>query len=289
MEHGAGRDRSCVLRASRLFDMHVHTVNSPDASLPELDLARRAVLEGLAGIGFVAHLDFHPGDFCTGFFNGDRYTASVSEARQAHPDLVVMCGVEIGEPHLFSPLAREALHGRNIDFITGALHWVDDQLILEPEAFSVTPALTVMERYYRTTLDMLENPGFHVLAHLGLFRRGMAMAGLDPSLDETRLMPALLQDVLGRVVEKGVILELNTSGLRRKERITYPSLPVLELYRSLGGNLVTLGSDTHGDPWVFYGLEEGRGLLLSAGFDSCCYMDAGRQRFRPLQASGPAS
>lgn len=262
--------------------MHVHTVNSRDASLSELDLADRAVTEGLAGIGFVAHLDFHPGDHCTGFFNRERYAAAVSGAAQAQPGLSVMLGVEMGEPHLFGPRAMEELRGGKPDFITGALHWLDDRLILEPEAFRTTPALTVIEEYYRTTLRMLDEPCFHVLAHMGLFRRGMAMAGLDTDLDETRLMPGLLQDVLGRMVEKGVILELNTSGLRRKERLTYPALPVLEMYRSLGGELAALGSDTHGDPWVFYGLEQGRALLLEAGFRSCCRITGGKSVQYPL-------
>jgi len=46
---------------------------------------------------------------------------------------------------------------------------------------------------------------------------------------------------------------------------------------------VTLGSDTHNDPWVFFGLEEGRKLLLESGFESCRYLQAGELRSYPLQ------
>ncbi len=260
---------------SPLLDMHVHTTNSPDASLSECELSSRASAAGLRGIGFVAHLDFHPDDFCTGFFNGDRYTASIEEARRLAPELTILRGVEVGEPHLYGRKALDAIGGKGYDFVTGALHWIEGALILEPEAFRTTSVQALVERYYRTTLEMLSEPAFHVLAHLGLFRRGMAMAGLDPSFDETVFCPGLVQDVLGRLIAHGVILELNTSGLRRKEHLTYPTVAVLELYRSLGGSLVTLGSDTHGDPWVFYGLEEGRRMLTNAGFESCSYMQQG--------------
>jgi len=266
-----------------LIDMHVHTTNSPDAALTESELARRASGEGLFGLGFVAHLDFHPCDSCTGFFDGERYRAAVRDAQSHNPELLILCGVEVGEPHLYGSMAAETMRGRNFDFVIGALHWLDDQLILGPDAFKKASCLELIERYYRTTLEMLRDPQFDVLAHLGIFRRGMALAGLDTSVDETLLWPGLVQDVLGAVIARGIILELNTSGLRRREKTTYPSIPVLNLYRSMGGRHVTLGSDTHNDPWVFFGLEEGRKLLLESGFESCRYLQAGELRSYPLQ------
>jgi histidinol-phosphatase (PHP family) len=258
-----------------LFDLHVHTVNSPDASLSEDELAQRAAAEGLSGVGFVAHLDLNPDDACHGFFQGERYTDAVRKADREHPEITVLCGVEVGEPHLYGRRSSEMMRGGGYDFVTGALHWVDDLLVLDPEPFRGENPLRLAERYYRTTLEMLAKPGFDVLAHMGIFRRGMAMAGFDTSLDETVLWPGLLQDVLGRLIETGVILEVNTSGLRRREHITYPTPRVLDLYRSMGGRLVTLGSDTHGDPWVFYGLSEGLQLLLELGFDRCHYIRRG--------------
>lgn len=267
---------------SPLFDIHVHTTNSPDATLTESELAQRASVAGLAGLGFVAHLDFHPSDSCTGFFDGPRYQAAVRDAQSQNPELKVLCGVEVGEPHLYGESAMDTIRGRNFDFVTGALHWLDDHLVLGPDVFKEVSYLKVVERYYRTTLKMLESPQFDVLAHLGIFRRGMALAGLDTSIDETLLWPGLLEDVLGAVIARGIVLELNTSGLRRREKTTYPSPPVLEFYRALGGTHVTLGSDTHRDPWVFYGLEEGRRILLGAGFESCRYLHAGELKSYPL-------
>lgn len=270
----------------RLFDMHVHTRNSPDATLSESELAGRASAAGLAGLGFVAHLDFHPMDSCTGFFDGAGYQASVRTARTEFPGLPLLCGVETGEPHLYWSEAAGIIRGKGFDYVTGALHWLDDLLVLGPEAFRKASPLDIVERYYRTTLEMLRNPEFNILAHLGIFRRGMALAGLETDFDETALWPGLLQDVLGSIIARGIVLELNTSGLRRRERTTYPTIPVLELYRSMGGRNVTLGSDTHGDPWVFYGLEEGARLLRETGFDSCLCVRSGEPESYPLTSSG---
>ncbi len=268
-----------------LFDLHVHTANSPDASLSEGELAERASAAGLGGVEFVAHLDLNPADACCGFFREERYRNAVREAGLRHPEITVLCGVEVGEPHLYGAVAAEILRGHGYDFVTGALHWVDDLLVLDPGAFRREDPLRLVERYYMTTLKMLERPSFDVLAHMGIFRRGMAMAGLDTSLDETALWPDLLQDVLGRLIEKDVILELNTAGLRRLEGVTYPSPPVLALYRSMGGRLVTLGSDTHGEPWVFYGLSEGCNLLVEHGFKHCYYLRSGEPSSYPIDGA----
>lgn len=263
--------------------MHVHTLNSPDARLSEDELAERALEEGLAGLGFVAHLDFEPEDPCCGFFDGERYRGAVLSAAEKHPETVILLGLEVGEPHLYHDQVEQTIDREDYDFVTGALHWVGDLSPLFPEAFRREPAMKLIELYYRATLDMVRKGSFHILAHMGLFRRGMALAGLDPSLDETRLWPGLIEEILGTMIERKIVLELNTSGLRRRERMTYPDRPVLEMYRALGGRLVTLGSDTHDDPWVFYGLEEGRRRLIGAGFEDCCYLKGGEGLVHPLQ------
>ncbi len=267
---------------ANIVDMHVHTTNSPDAELSEEELARRAVEAGLGGVGFVAHVDFHPKDFCSGYFSPDRYDGAFEEARRAFPGLRILKGLEIGEPHRYEQQARELVQGRRYDFVTGGLHWVGDRMVLDAGGFEGTDPRTLVEEYYRQLLQMASSCGMEILAHVGIFRRGLAKAGLDTSLDETALWPGLLAELLTAMIDRGIALEVNTSGLRRPELVTYPTARVLRMYGSLGGRLVTLGSDTHSDPWVFYGLEEGAGLLRSCGFESVCYFEGGEPVPVPL-------
>jgi histidinol-phosphatase (PHP family) len=109
------------------------------------------------------------------------------------------------------------------------------------------------------------------------------MAGLDHAFDETVLWPDLVAGVLSAVVERDMALELNTSGLRRKETTTYPTPRVLGLYRELGGSRVTLGSDSHRDPHVFFGLDTGRKILLEKGFEETCIYSMREPRPVPLK------
>ncbi|MBN1433271.1 hypothetical protein JW921_00825 [Candidatus Fermentibacterales bacterium] len=270
-----------------IYDMHVHTSNSPDADFPESLLASRAADAGLSGVGFVAHVDYHPRDFCYAWFDAARYDEAFAKAVESRGSdgPVLLKGIEIGEPHRFGERAMEAASGYDYDFVVGALHWVGEELVLEKEPFEArADPMGLVEEYLRQSIEMVETGGFDVLAHLGIFRRGMTQAGLDlRELDETRLFPDLVRQLLSSMVERGVALELNTSGLRRDERVTYPVPPVLALYRSLGGTRVTLGSDTHRDPWVFYGLGEGVDMLLEAGFGTALLYRRGEPVEYPLR------
>jgi histidinol-phosphatase (PHP family) len=251
-----------------LVDMHVHSTSSPDASLPEEELAGRAVAAGLVAVGFVAHVDFHPKDYCVGAFHADGYDEAFGLALEtAGGSVKLLKGIETGEPHRFARQIARATAGSSYDFILGALHWVGDQQILDPEPFRRSNPLELVEGYYRELLVIARTCDIDVLAHAGIFRRGMAIAGLDTSFDETVLWPGLISEVMEALIQRGIALELNTSGLRRPEMVTYPTPQVLSLYRALGGSNVTLGSDTHSDPWVFYGLAEGVRLLKRTGFE----------------------
>jgi len=252
-----------------LIDMHVHATSSPDASMSEEELAGTAVSRGLGGLGFVAHVDFHPLDYCADAFSPDGYERAYRLAMSRHGDsLRLMQGQEVGEPHLFGARVLEAIGDREYDFVTGAVHWVGDLQILEPGPFEGGDPMGVVAGYYEELLEMVRRSDIDVAAHVGIFRRGMARAGLDTSFDETEIWPGLLRDLADELVGRDIALEINTSGLRRPEAVTYPAPAFLDLFLEAGGKSFTLGSDTHSEPWVFYGLEDGAALLRNRGVDS---------------------
>lgn len=251
-----------------LSDMHVHTSDSPDADIPAWSLVQKGIENNLGAIGFVAHLDLNPEDFCYGSFNAGTYDESITRARiESGGRVSVMKGLEVGEPHIYEEQVKKLVDYSNYDFITGALHSVKGiGMILGKEVFADGHSLEIVEEYYAETLRMVEVSDIDILAHLGLFRRGLALAGLKYDFNELQLWPETIDKILRVLIDRGIALELNTSGLRRKEKVTYPTPAILERFRGLGGTLVTVGSDTHREPHVFFGLERGAALLLKTGF-----------------------
>lgn len=242
-------------------------------------------MEGLDGVGFVAHVDFNPLDHCYGRFDPRGYRNGFRRALGAVPrdGPVLTQGIEVGEPHRFATEVEKATSGYEYDFVIGALHWVGKCLVLEKEPFlAAADPLELVEEYYRESVMMCETARFDSIAHVGIFRRGLGLARVDVDFDETKLFPQLLDELLRCLIDRGVSLELNTSGLRRRERTTYPTVRVLRRYHDLGGRLVSLGSDSHREPWIFHGLETGSAMLREVGFVEAFYFRRGDAVGYPL-------
>ena len=264
----------------KFCDMHVHTASSPDAEIPASELVRMASEFSVGTIGFVAHLDLHPSDYCYAGFSESDYMNELDLAEAS--GVRVLRGLEVGEPHLFIERAESLFTRDRYDFITGALHWTEDGFILGEKPFIKGNALEIVERYYVDTLKIVRESPINILAHMGLFRRGIARAGLAVDFDETLLFPSLLQEILETMIINGIALELNTSGLRRPEKTAYPCSSVLRLYFKLGGRMVTVGSDTHMAEHAFFGLGSGHSLLKSCGFNDYGYFLKGEYVNTPL-------
>lgn len=254
----------------KLIDMHVHTVSSPDAVLTANELCKKALVNNIKTLGFVAHLDLHPMDFCYNSFSEKDYLTELNLAENS--EINVLRGLEVGEPHLFLERATSLFDADNYDFVIGALHWLGDKLILDKVAFNKGNKMELVEEYFATTLKIVEDCQIDILAHLGIFRRGISRAGLSTGFDEIKYFPSIIEKIFSTMIERGIALELNTSGLRRPEQTTYPGKHLLSLYKKLGGSLVTLGSDTHRPDNAFYGLSQGHELLKECGFDNYVYI-----------------
>ncbi len=251
-----------------MIDMHVHTDDSPDADIPASELVAQGLKRNLAGIGFVAHVDLDPEDYCYGGFKETVYNQSIELAgKKAGNRILILKGIEVGEPHIYEKQVKNLIDYSNYDFITGAIHSLSGiGMVLGESAYEGADPLNVVEMYYLETLKMVEVSDIDILAHMGLFRRGLALAGLKHDFNELELWPDTIRRILETIIDRNIALELNTSGLRRKEKITYPTPQILDLYCRIGGELVTVGSDTHREPHVFFGLEEGKRLLEETGF-----------------------
>ena len=69
------------------------------------------------------------------------------------------------------------------------------------------------------------------------------------------------------VISRGKGIEVNTSGIRQGAGEPMPGLRTLKRYKELGGEIVTVGSDSHRPADVAADFEETAKLLIQAGFD----------------------
>jgi histidinol-phosphatase (PHP family) len=266
-----------------LSDLHVHSQFSCDGSATMEATCCRAIELGLRWIAFTDHVDLEPQDAGFGFFQPDAYFAEIERCRALFAGrLTILSGVEIGEIHRFSQEAAALLGRYRFDLVIGSLHWVDGALVLDRAYFEARPADQAYRTYLAELAPMCRDGGFDVLGHLDIVKRAGALEpsafSIDPYKEEVR---AVLEVLVGQ----GIGLELNTSTLRRPVNQTSPTRTVLEWYRKLGGELLTLGSDAHQVDHVAAGFAPAIQLALAAGFRYLTVYVERQPRFYPLEVS----
>ncbi|MFR3493271.1 MAG: hypothetical protein ACLTTJ_05255 [Blautia sp.] len=58
------------------------------------------------------------------------------------------------------------------------------------------------------------------------------------------------------IINRGKGIEINTACMGGILEDTMPGLPILKLYKELGGSIITVGSDSHRPERVGYGFDE---------------------------------
>ena len=245
-----------------LLDHHVHSTCSGDGKASIEDMCARAVELGISEIAFTEHVANNPADICYGTFDLDSYRLQIDAARSKF-DLTILTGIEFCEPHVY-PDELQIARTWGLDIILGSVHWIGDAMI-SVDSFAGLDVIETYHRYFDEVLKTVQTGGFEILAHFDLVKRfGARYVGpfrLDPFKTQVRA-------ILEVMIERGIAMELNTSGLRQPCAEMFPGREILELYRSLGGRLVTIGSDAHRTEQLGYGLEEGLSLLELVGLES---------------------
>lgn len=251
-----------------LIDCHVHTVFSVDAKLTMVEACQEAARRGLKEIAFTEHFDCNPGDHGFGFFQPDAFLAEISRCRQAFAThLTIRAGIEVGEPHVYQSELRDVLEGRDLDLIIGAIHWVDGETPTNASYFEGKGEREAFEPYFAKVYEMASVGNFDVLAHLDIPKR-KATDFYGPF--HPKRYEEVIRAILGKIVEKGIALEINSSGLRSPAGEPCPGLEVIRWYRELDGELVTICSDAHRPGLVGDGLEHALRLAHEVGLKSVC-------------------
>lgn len=248
-------------------DYHLHSDNSVDCSYSMSVMARGALQRGLREIAVTDHADFDPGDLGYGFYDYGRYRHDLDATREAiGPALTIRCALELGYQADYHDEIAAFMSGKQYDFVLGSVHFAAGQNVCDPPAWAAHVAGRLASDAYAayfTAVAATARSGLvDVLSHLDLCKRH-AVSALGPLryADVSDLVDAALR----AAVENGVGIEINTSGLRQDPREPFPALETLRRYVELGGEWITLGSDSHRPEHLAGGWEIAVGMAREAG------------------------
>ena len=274
-----------LLRYHFACDCHNHSNCSPDGDNSVLEMRLRAGELGLWAHTLTDHCE------CQKF--PTRYRPRVQRAweemaaqlpREGEGLPRFYRGIELGQPNQDEASAREALAGRDYDFIIGSIHNIrgfEDFFYLDYSQLEPGYIDQLLATYWEEELEVIRWGEFDSLGHLTYPLRYIEGDHGIP-VDLKRHQEAIDQ-VFRALIQNGKALEVNTSGLRQKIGRTLPDLPLLRRYRELGGELVTLGSDAHSTKDLGRGIDEGMDLLKEAGFRYFALYEQRRPLLLPLE------
>lgn len=246
------------------YDYHVHSHFSLDCKVEMKDIIEKAIEIGLNEICFTDHVDF---DYCessiTFEINIDEYTNYIKLMRDQYGKRIkILKGLELGiQPHIIEKCDRFIDEG-HFDFVISSMHTCNRKDFHSNDFFIDKTPREAYLKYFEVMLYCIKHfKNFNVIGHLNILARYDDMALKENLVDYFDILEVIFKELIK--VNKGI--EINTSSFRYTNTLPL-SQDVLRFYRELGGEIITLGSDSHTTNTLAYKFDYIYELLKKAGF-----------------------
>ena len=250
------------------LDAHLHTDLSPDSAVPLELYCAQAAERGVREIAITDHLDFMPGAPAYQYTSYARRERMVRDAAERWAGKVVIrFGVELTYESRYQDEIREHLSTHSYDYSIGSVHAMSDGPYERSRiaTFVAGKSLAEVVGPYFAEVELAIRSGlFDTLGHMDMCKRWLVPWF---KAADFAAAPELYEPLLVALVENSTALEVNASGLRHHTGETYPGPWVVARFRELGGQRVTVGSDSHLPQTFAFGIEEACDIVAAAGFD----------------------
>jgi len=248
-----------------MYDYHTHSIISDDGNTPMLQMVEAGISIGLKEIAITDHFDpDYPDLNWSSDIDFAGYHQQLEETSYiCGSKIKVLKGIEIGIQH-GDTLAkcRSAARSYGYDFVIGSFHCAEGIELFQGGFFDYRSVEESTAAYYRYVLAILkEYDDFDVLGHINVIDRyGVYIPDYSCCND-------IVTEILKLLIEKGKGIEINTSSFRYGMGThTTPTDDILALYRSLGGEIITIGSDAHSPKHVGYKISWALEKMRQMGF-----------------------
>lgn len=288
------------------YDVHLHSDYSTDSEEKMENTVEKAVSLGLKGLCFTDHMDLYfpqecakksGGDFT---FDPDAYFDELEYLKSKYRNRIeILFGIETGlrnESELKDKCIdeyRRMIRDYPFDFVIGSTHCLENIDPYWEEYWYGRTAEEGLDRYF-DAIDQNCNDYdfFDSLGHLDYLVRYVSKDAAIRSFKERfkdlpeessgfdweeqrvygrRLyrpsdFKEITEQILKRIIDRGTALEINTAGLKYGLGFAHPHEEILKLYKELGGELLTVGSDAHMAEHLAYDFRDIPGYLKNLGF-----------------------
>lgn len=268
-----------------LTDYHLHSLFSFDGKETMDAICEQAIRTGISEIAITDHQDIYSNQPYDGQLQCiSWYQALIRTAQKYEGRLTVRLGAELGQPQVNPDQSKAFLRDYPLDFVIGSIHNMADDIDVGTYDYHRTDIHKVYPEYIQWLIHMVQEYPIDVVGHITYpSRYAEKQTGIRPNL--TRYYDQFAE-LFRTMIQRGIGLELNTSGLARGIGDIMPDMELLKMYQSMGGVLITTGSDAHVTSQIGISAKQGQELLQAAGFRYLTVYEKHRPRMIPLGQDG---
>ena len=266
-----------------LTNYHTHTHFCDGLEAPEV-MVQEAIAKGFSVLGFSGHT-VHPfaSDWHIPVDKLSDYVAEINRLKEKYQGQIeILCGFEADYlPPLSSP-AQGPYRDLGADYLIGSTHYLITStgcFTVDDSAKNVAAGIAAyfngdgkktVQAYFAAQREMISMGGFEILGHADVIRRRNGeLLFFD---EEAQWYKDEIEKTAKIIADSGVIVEINTGGMARKNTTTpYPSPYFLSLLAKAGVP-VTINSDVHNSGYMDYAFAEARQAAWDAGYREITYL-----------------
>ncbi|RDY28206.1 histidinol-phosphatase HisJ family protein [Romboutsia weinsteinii] len=260
------------------LDNHVHTHFSSDAKDHMEKVIKRAINIGVKHLTFTDHMEYREDGFSLDL---NEYIMQIHNYKELYKkEIEILAGIEVGYQSYIKDKIEESLNSIPLDFVLCSTHRVDKQRLIQSDFFKGLNKKEAYTKYFESIIKTTkEFKKFDVYGHLDYVIRYGNYEDNKIIYDDYK---DVLDTLLKTIIYSGKGIELNTSGYRYNLNSMHPNVEILQRYKELGGEVITLGSDSHRASDVCRDFDKSYEILDSLGFKYVCLFRERKTEFLTL-------
>ena len=247
------------------IDLHNHTTLSNHATGTSEQYVQRAITLGIDIYGFTDHAPMG------GFDNEyripeeklDFYENNILHLKEKYKnDIEILLGYEVDYMPQNKYMEPRILNA-NVDYLIGSVHFLNGWGFDNPayiKDYKNKDIDKIWIDYFEAIKQLAKSKYFNIVGHLDLIK----VFNFLPKKD----IKYIALDALKEIKKSNMILEINTSGLRKPIKEIYPSKQLLELAFDLDIQ-ITFSSDAHKIGDIGFKYDEAIQLAKDVGYTKC--------------------
>lgn len=256
-------------------DYHTHSNFSGDCPHSIEKMIEGAIERNCKSISFTDHIDYDYGNAKYDdlfIFKPEEYLPKLKEVKDEYKDKIrILSGVEMGmQPHLVENI-EERFPFDDFEFTIMSVHTADKKDLHDGIFFEDKTDIEAYKCYYEELLYCVEGfKKYQVLGHINLIDRYSKYLKDKVDFNDYSY---ILEKIFKTIISEDKGIEVNTSGYRYGMESFLPNGKILELYRDLGGKIITFGSDAHSPNQILSNYAETLKTLNDMGFKEITHFD----------------